>query len=353
VRANNPFAFAGMGGQFPSELKYAGYDHLLIGGKAERSSYLFIDDDRVEVRDAAHLWGLDVLETPRRIKEETGDEDVQLACIGPAGENLVVYAMIVHDIENTASQKGFGAVMGSKNLKAVAVRSTKGLKPADQKRFFTLFDQYYRELSEGRSSTIAKMLRAEGLSRQIPEGYVTAYGSDVPDTLPHSPMKDWVTKRMVRSIGCASCPVQCHQNFSVPGVGNGGAACVTYLGLIYQAMYDAGDIETWWRRTLLANKYGVDVLQIEMIGGWLMELNQRGAITAEHTDGISFERRSDEAITALTEKVAKREGFGSLFADGIVTGSRKMGKGDLLDLADQFNNEFPHGWNDYASMWGR
>ena len=112
VRANNPFAFVGLGGQFPSELKFAGHDHLVIKGRAERPSYLFIDNDRVEIRDATHLWGLDVHETQKRIKEELGDQDVQVACIGPAGEVLVVYAMIVHDIENTAAKKGLARSWG-------------------------------------------------------------------------------------------------------------------------------------------------------------------------------------------------------------------------------------------------
>jgi aldehyde:ferredoxin oxidoreductase len=348
VRANNPFAFVGLGGQFPSELKFAGYDHLVIGGKAQRPSYLFIENGRVEIRDATHLWGLDVHETQKRIKTETGDQDVQVACIGPAGEMLVVYAMIVHDIENTASKKGFGAVMGSKNLKAVAVRGTKGLKIADPKGFLALFDEYYEEISEGRASTFVKMAKAEGISRQIAEGYNTAYGAEVPDELPYSPTKEWVSKYKVNSLGCAFCPVQCHQNYSVPGIGNGGAVCVTYLGLIYQTMYKGTDFEVWWRRTMLANRYGVDVLQIEMIGGWLMELYRLGLITAEDTDGIPFEKGSDQAITALIENVAKRRGFGRFFADGIVPAAQKLDRLHLLNLADQYNNEFPYGWNDYA-----
>jgi len=347
VRANNPFAFVGMGGQFPSEMKFAGYDHIVIKGKAGKPVYLFIDNDNVQIRDAAHLWGLDVHETQRKIKDELGDPDLQIACIGPAGENLVVYAMIVHDINNTASKKGFGAVMGSKNLKAIAVRGTRGLKAADPKTFLTLFDQYYYEISRGRASLCVKMLHTEGLSRQIPEGYHTAYGQEVPEELPPSPVKEWVAKYMVGPIGCAFCPVQCHENYSVPGIGNGAANCVNYLGLIHQAMYNATDFEIWFKRTITANRYGIDTLQIEMIGGWLMELYKKGLITAEDTDGIPMERGSDKAIVSLIEKIAKREGFGEVFANGIVHAAQKIGKGHL-DLADQYNNEFPYGWNDYA-----
>jgi aldehyde:ferredoxin oxidoreductase len=347
VRANNPFAFVGLGGQFPSEMKYAGYDHIIVKGRARGPIYLFINNDSVEIRDAKHLWGLDVHETQQKIKEELGDPDVQVACIGLAGENLVVYAIILHEIENTAAKKGLGAVMGSKNLKAIAVRGTNGLKIADPKAFLSLFSEYYHEISKGQASLFAKMAQTEGISRQIAEGYRTAYGAEVPEELPPSPTKEWVSKYMVGPIGCAFCPVQCHQNFRVPGIGNGGTVCVNYLGLIYQAMYNGTDFEVWWKRTMLANKYGLDTLQIEMIGGWLMELYKRGIITAEDTDGIPMERGSDKAITSLIEKIAKREGFGKLFADGIVQAGQSIGKGHL-DLADQYNNEFPYGWNDYA-----
>jgi aldehyde:ferredoxin oxidoreductase len=351
VRANNPFAFVGLGGQFPSEIKYAGYDHIVVKGKAEKPAYLFINNESVEIRDATHLWGLDTHVTQQRIKEELEDPDMQVACIGPAGENLVVYAMIVHDINNTAAKKGFGAVMGSKNLKAVAVRGTRGLKVADAKAFLALFDEYYYEISKGRASLCAKMLHTEGISRQIAEGYHTAYGEEVPEELPPSPMKEWVSKYIVGPLGCAFCSVQCHENFSVPGIGNGAANCVNYIGLLFQFMYNATDFEVWWKRTILANRYGLDSLAMEMIGGWLMELYKRGIITAADTDGIPMERGSVEAITSLIEKIAKREGFGELFTDGIVPAAQKIGNGHL-DLADQYNNDFPYGWVDYAPDLG-
>jgi aldehyde:ferredoxin oxidoreductase len=351
VRANHPFAFIGLGGQFPSEMKYAGYDHIAITGKAKRPVYLSINDGIAEIKDAAHLWGLDVYEAQQKIKEDLEDPDVQVACIGPAGENRVVYAMIVHEIENTAAKKGFGAVMGSKNLKAIAVRGTKGITISDPKMFMSLFEAYYYEISQGTASTFSKMAQTEGISRQIAEGYHTAYGEEVPSELPPSPTKEWVTRHMVGPIGCAYCPVQCHQNFSVPGVGNGGTVCVNYFGLLLQFMYSANDFEVWWKRTMLANRYGLDTLQIEMIGGWLMQLYEKGFITADDTDGIPMERGSDKAITSLIEKIAKREGFGELFADGIVHAAEKIGKGHL-DLADQYNNEFPYGWNDYAPDLG-
>jgi aldehyde:ferredoxin oxidoreductase len=349
-RANNLYAFVGLGGQFGSEIKFAGYDHIAIKGKAEGPAYLFINNDSVEIRDAKHLWGLDVFETQQKLKKELEDPDVQIACIGPAGENLVVYAMIVHDINNTAARR-VGAVMGSKNLKAIAVRGTKGVKVADPKALLALYDEFYDGITKGEARPFATMLHKEGISRQIAEAYIYAYGAPIPEEVPHSPMIDFVKKYMVGPIGCAFCPIQCHQNFSVPGIGNAGTNCVNYFGLIYQAMYDPTDFEIWWERTMLANKYGLDSLAMDMIGGWLMELYKRGIITAADTDGIPMERRNRKAITSLIEKVAKKEGFGALFADGIVPASKKIGKGHL-EFADQYNNNFPYGWVEYAPDLG-
>ena len=349
-RANHPYAFVGLGGQFPSEIKYAGYDHIVIKGKAEKPVYLFINNESVEIRDATHLWGLDTHVTQQRIKEELEDPDVQVACIGPAGENLVVYALILHDIDNTASRK-VGAVMGSKNLKAVAVRGTKGVKVADPKAFLALYDEFYNDFSKGRASAFGKMQIMEGISRQIAEGYQYAYGAEIPEEVPPSPTKEWVKKNMVGPMGCAFCPLQCHQNYSVPGIGNGATTCVNYFGLIYQKMYDPTDFELWWEKTMLANSYGVDSLSVEMLGAWLMELYQKGIITAADTDGIPMEWGSRKAITSLIEKLARREGFGKLLADGIAPAAQKIGKGSL-GLADQYNNAFPYAWVDYAPDLG-
>jgi aldehyde:ferredoxin oxidoreductase len=344
--ANSLHAAVGMGGQIPSEIKFAGYDQIVIKGRAEKLSYLYINNDEVEIRNAEHLAGLDTFETQRKLKEELGDPDLQIACIGPAGENKVIYAIILHDINNTAARR-CGAVMGSKRLKAIVVRGTKGLKVPDPKAFLAVYDKYFEELTQGRGKACTAMLHAEGLARQIPEGYIFAYGTEVTDKVPYSYMKEVLKKYLVGTIGCAFCPVQCHENWSVPGIGNGGANCVNYFGLITRQMYDLADFEIFWEKTLLSNKLGIDTLSMEMIGNWLMELYKRGIISDDETDDIPMERRSRKAIAACVEKIARREGFGRLFTDGIIPACERIGKGHL-DLADQYDNDFPYGWVEYA-----
>ncbi|MGB9300670.1 MAG: aldehyde ferredoxin oxidoreductase N-terminal domain-containing protein, partial [Anaerolineae bacterium] len=117
-----------VGGHLGAELKYAGYDYLVIHGRAENPVFIWIDDDAVELRDARHLWGLGTREADRLIREELGDDEIETGLIGPAGENRVLFSCIIFSLYNSASRGGVGAVMGSKNLKAIAVRGTGGLR---------------------------------------------------------------------------------------------------------------------------------------------------------------------------------------------------------------------------------
>ena len=131
-------ANAGVGGYFGAELKFAGYDNIVFFGKAEKPMYLWIENDHVEICDAKHLWGKTTWETDELLKEDHGDPKLQIVTIGPAGENLVRFACVVSNITRTAGKCGMGAVMGSKNLKAVAVRGTKGIEVAHPKKFYEI-----------------------------------------------------------------------------------------------------------------------------------------------------------------------------------------------------------------------
>ena len=164
---NKTMAMAGFGGQFPSEMKFAGYDNISVSGKADRPVYIYIENDHIQIKDAKHLWGMGASKTQETIQAELNDPDVQVLCIGPAGENLVAYSMLVHDIQNTASKGGFGAVMGSKNLKAIAIRGTKGLAIAHPKAFLKLFNEHWTHNTSGMMRAFTKLLQKEGQSRHM------------------------------------------------------------------------------------------------------------------------------------------------------------------------------------------
>lgn len=341
---NNTLVTAGMGGQFASEMKFAGYDHIVIQGQSDVPVYLCINNEDVEIRDARHLWGLGTGETQQRIKEELRDPEVQIACIGPAGENRVVYALIIHDIQNAASKGGFGAVMGAKKLKAVAVRGTKSLKIADPEAFMGYWREYWDYYTKGRGRLFASLNFREGLSVHIQDHgkYKDVYPYGYYDTYVSPPMKkedtaaDFVKKYMVGHIGCAFCPVQCQQNFSVPGIANGGSACMNYEG--YRFLVKGLDPKLWWKASAKAQQYGIDTVSMGSITGWLMLLFEKGVITAADTEGVPMEWASEEAVMTVIDKVCRKEGFGALFADGIVPAAREIAGGMGLEYAVQSNN---------------
>jgi aldehyde:ferredoxin oxidoreductase len=341
---NKTLANAGMGGQFPSEMKFAGYDHIVITGKAEDPVYLFINNDEVEIRDAKHLWGTDVYETQTRIKEELKDPDVQIACIGPAGENLFAYSLVLHDIENTASRGGYGAVMGSKNLKAVAVRGTKGLKVADSEAFMELWRQFWEYYTADKGHYVLRAIsEGTGVGPSI-DNYrhrgMAVWGNFDSFVIPPLKKEELVAdfgKYLVGGMGCAFCPAQCHQMYDVDGV-RGGLTCDCYMG--FKWLVKNKDLKVWWRLNQLCQRYGMEVLSTAGITAWLMDLYENGIITAADTDGVPMEWGSEEACRTVIEKMARREGFGELLIEGIVPAAHRIGR-NSIQRAVQFRNQIP------------
>lgn len=340
---NQTIGNTGMGGQFPSEMKFAGYDHLVITGKSETPVYLYIDNDVVEIKDAKHLWGLDVYETQARLKEELKDPDVQIACIGPAGENLVAFALILHDINHTASKGGHGAVMGSKNLKAVAVRGTKGLKIADPEAFMSLWRQFYEYHTTGRGRYAFKTIHEQGVGGQadaLVKKDVIAWGNFdsfvVPPPKKEERVTEFLDKYMVGHIGCSFCPAQCHQACDVAGMG-GGVTCWAYAG--FHWVVKNKDQKLWWKCHQLCQRYGMEINDAAGITSWLMDLYEKGIITAADTDGIPMEWGSEKACITAIEKMAKREGFGELLADGTVPAAQRIGRDSINHAVQQRNKQ--------------
>jgi len=327
---HNVLMASGMGGQFPAELKFAGYDNLIIKGKADAPVYLLINDDKVEIKDASHLWGLDTYETQARIKGESGDPDTQVVCIGPAGENQVAFALIYHDINATAGRQGSGAVMGSKNLKAIAVRGTRGLKVANPEEYLEFWNQFFAEtfpepLAPDHWSRTS-MTNSADLESQID---IFMWGSDLsnlvcPSVPKEKSLAEFTKKYFAGNSGCAFCPEQCYVRINVPGVGAGAAVCA--MPGEWQTRFRLYDADFWWQCALLSNKLGLDCSSTCNILSWLMELQEKGIIAAADTDGITMEWGSKEAVLAMIEKIARKEGFGNVLADGIVPASRRIGK---------------------------
>jgi aldehyde:ferredoxin oxidoreductase len=323
------YGISNFGGFWGPELKFAGYDNLVIKGRAKKPVYLFVDNENIELRDASGVWGKDTFETQTEIREDLDDPEVQVACIGQAGENLVRCATIQHEFWG-AGKNGLGAVMGSKNLKAVAVRGTKGVKIADPDRFMELCGEA-RELikeSEGYEDW-AKYGIARCTEKYMIKPNVFSFGP-----IGNYERQEWaglenlrgqpfIDRYGIRGRGCFGCPGACMNYVVIPGVDRGGITCSPYLWS-WRAMVP--DLERVFETHTLCNRYGISSLFVGTASSWLMHMYDKGVITEKDTDGIPFERGSREALLGVVHKTALREGFGDILAEGLPKLAEKLGK---------------------------
>jgi len=313
------------GGYFGPELKFAGYDNIVITGKADKSVYLWIQNDEVEIRDASHLWGKDTYETQEIIRSEV-DPDAKVACIGQAGENLVHFATVQSGLGHGAGRTGMGAVMGSKNLKAIVVRGTKGITLADPVKYLSIANEIEEELRKhpgirirqkyGSSFIVDAPRRREAQEQGTRQVFV----SDL--FLKHNPAR----------IGCFGCPTQCMDLYPVETKGGGVISCT-----FYEQPFDTVrnvDLYVMLECGLWAQRYGVDIVSSMKMIAWLMELYEKGVITAKDTDGVPMEWGSKEAIMGVFKKIIFREGIGDVLADGILPATKRIGRGSQ-DYAPQ------------------
>lgn len=322
-----------VGGHWGTELRYAGYDHLVIHGAADKPVYLYINDATVEIRDAGHLWGKDVRETTRAIRYEIGDEEVEVACIGQAGENLVKMAGIMCSVYNAGARGGVGAVMGSKKLKAVAVKGSGAISLADPERYW----QVARECVDGllAESGIGG-LHAYGTSGSIlPLNEIKCFavynfrGGAHPEMEKISGLALVEQGYLKRKVGCNSCIIGCHR-FTViekgkyAGTYSGGPELET-LGSLGCGC-GVFDLEAILKANELCNIYGLDTISVGNVIAWAMECFERGVLTKEDTGGLDLSWGNGEAVIELVNQIAFRRGFGNLLAEGVRRAAEQVGK---------------------------
>lgn len=320
---------AGLGGKVANEIKCAGYDLIVIHGKSDKPIYLYINDSSIEFKDASHLWGKDIYETQKLIKDELG-ESVEVMCIGLGGENQVVFGSIHTSWSNAAGRCGFGGIMGSKNLKAIAVRGTNGIRIAKPEEFLKVAEEQRKSFAQEEWIELA---RNEGggrtLARDWQENGMGAYGNweDAPelDTLHFKTFDEFNSRYGVGLHVCGSCPISHLVVYDVPGIGKGGAKCTPHWSFTASVWND--DRKLVFRAYNLANKYGLDAISTCNIIAFLMELYDKGIITTKDTDGIPMKRGDGNAIISAIHKIGKQEGFGKLFKDGVVQGAKRIGRG--------------------------
>jgi len=315
------------------ELKKAGFDAVIIKGRASKPVYLWVTDGKVELRDASQLWGHDTGYAQNKIREELTDKKIQMVVIGQGGENLVRYACVVQDLRHVNGRSGMGAVFGSKNLKAVAARGRNKLEFYDMDKL--------RELS----SYFIKNMKNHPVCEILKEGGTLAWDMedlDADGVLPtknfHGGSYDNVKKisfdqlKNTVSSGratCYACPIRCKQ------VCSGGKYDIdpAFGGPEYETSAAFGsnmlndDIEVIAKAHELCNKYSIDTIETGMSIAFAMECYENGIITKEETDGLDLQFGNGDAALKMIDKIAFREGFGDVLAEGSWRAARKIGKG--------------------------
>ena len=325
------------GGSFSPELKYAGYDALVIGGCAAKPVYLFIDDEKVEIRQAESLWGTDVLEANHRIKSELNDSSLKVAGIGQAGENRVPFSLVCCEYNRQAGRGGAGAVMGAKNLKAVAVRGSKTVRLHDREKF----KEYCSlALSELDSSPDVAALRQEGTASAVEFSNELGlfprknYRYGTWDKASKLAGKGQLKHLWLGSSACMGCPIACSKVGAVRTGKYKGTVTdmVEYesAGLM-GANLDISDIRAVAYLVKLCDLYGMDSMSTGSVIGFAMEAAENGLI--DSPEGIDLKFGSIEAAEYLVKAVAFREGeLGRLLSKGVRKAAEEIG-GDAEALA--------------------
>jgi aldehyde:ferredoxin oxidoreductase len=323
---------ANAGGYFGAYLKFAGYDATFFTGISEKPVYLFINNGKAELRDAAHLWGKDTRQTEDTLKSELG-KDVEVACIGPSGEKVSLISAVINRTR-TAARSGLGAVMGAKGLKAVAVKGKMNVPLADEKRTNELRKEYLAKLGGHivwLKPTGTPFLTVPGV--QGGDSPVKNWGGvgtiDFPDAEPIG--ADAVIARRSKRFACYLCPIGCG-GYMKEGVGEyqyeAGSRRPEYETI---AMFGTNclnnNIESIIKVNDICDRYGLDTISAGATIAFAIECFEKGLITKADTDDIEMTWGNHKAIVAMMGKMAMREGFGAVLADGVKVAAEKIGKG--------------------------
>jgi aldehyde:ferredoxin oxidoreductase len=335
-------ADSGMGGYFGAALKFAGYDNLVIRGKAEKPVYLVIQDDKIEIRDATSIWGKDTYDTPEMIRQEMDDPKMEIISIGPAGEKQVVFASIQSPSGNAAARTGVGAVMGSKNLKAIAVRGTRGVAVAKPKEFVLATQKLRQDIAQNR---FYPDVHHFGLTKVHDKEMRFSY--DIIGETFEGPEWESISevefqkKHLHNRVGCFACPVACFDSYDLPEAGGAGCMKCSPPGDLTWDIRNP-DMKVFWKAFVLCQRYGLDARSLSNLLNWMMQLYQNGIITEADTDGIPMKWGSAEAIVAMAKKISLRQGIGDILAGGVYRAIEAFGpeserfvlmsKGSLSDI---------------------
>lgn len=320
-----------IGDFFAPELRLAGFDHLVITGRAEKPAYIWVWDEEIKILDASHLWGKDTFETQSIIRKDHGDDRVQCLTIGVAGENLVKFANVRTGLKSSGGRTGMGAVMGSKKLKAIAAR---GAVPVEFAMPDELFDyckkmnevimatKWARAQSRWGSMVIFSSTNTTGLVRT--KNFKLNRMEESEDLEPEN-----IERYSLRRTGCYGCSIRCRHRYVLR---EGPYAPLHGEGPEYSTLCAFGTVvgcrkmETVLVANHLVNKYGLDSIETGNMIGWAMELYEKGIIDDKETDGMRLEWGNEEVVFEMIRRIAERRGFGNVLAGGFREAMVRVGK---------------------------
>jgi len=335
VAAKSPltgaFGEAEAGGWWIPELKFAGFDAIHIRGRAKRPVYLWIHEGETEIRDASPIWGKFSKETQEEIRRELKDDRIRIALIGPAGERKVRSACILNELKHVNGRTGLGAVMGSKNLKAIAVRGRKRMEVADEESVKRLtrwlkdtYEEPYFSIGNLGTSRVTTMLSEQGI---LPTLNFREGSFAEADAISGETMSKTI---LVRRGTCYGCFVRCKREVEVgapyfvdPIYGGPEYETVAAFG----SMCGIGDLGAISKANQLCNAYGLDTISTGGLISFAMECYEKGILTGRETSGLELQFGNTEAMLRMVEMIGEREGIGDILADGMLSAAEKIGKG--------------------------
>jgi len=329
----NLMGHASTGGNWGPELKQAGFDGVVIEGKAEEPVYLYVNDGDAEIRAADHLWGCSVFETEVRLKEEI-DPFIRVLQIGPAGENLVRYACVNQEYFYSASRCGGGAIMGSKKLKAIAVRGTLDIPVYDIDELLRLENLVYHKLRSDETfnysrdrwgSTTANISSSDSSTGPLKNWREAYWGDEIELGGP----LQWEARCRVKNRGCFGCPTPCNQLGIIregPWAGTFDIPDYDSTDLIHPNCM-VTDINGVYALSSFLDKVGLDSISTGNTLSWAMECYEKGILSKDDLDGVELTWGNVPAMFEMVRKIVERDGIGDLLADGIRIASEKIGKG--------------------------
>ena len=332
---------ANSGGYFGPQMKRAGFDAVFVSGKAKKPVYLFIKDGKTEIRDAKNIWGKDCVEGHDLLIQETGEPNLRAALIGPGGEKQSLMACIINDRHRAAARGGGGAVMGSKNLKAIAVAGSAAVPVADRQKVKEINREILEWMKNGPTAGMVENWGEHGT------GADTAMNGLMGDT----PVKNWSGagtldlgddrllklatatydgKYKTKKYACAQCPMGCGAHYSVPEgkwpLSETDRPEYETLGA-FGAMALNDSAESIIKCNDICNRYGLDTMSVGPTIAWAIECYERGLFTQEDTNGIELTWGNADSIVAMTQAIADQAGFGKILALGSMKAADALGRG--------------------------